>query len=585
MNQGRRMSLRTPILFAIIVTTILPTAGFAQDNDKDQPQPRTDFEQLIESARQALFDLRATTAVSGVWTTTQGVLLNESGFGVSVFHPLKDVRSATVMLPGQNTPIPAELWDADPMLNLALLKLDLRSLEDRTGLRPLDMASVTDMNRAAAWMLGTDRFGRETVSAGKITDIKPYTDLDADVRKAMRYDNMSWWVVASCPVDINSSGGVMLDGNGRLAGLGTWYWGGSPAVAEQEAARRGPPRSPRDWRRRREEARAAQSNQASGKYYALYVEHIRDLLETRPEEPLTFAAARQQFFATRMPASTLPRLAVDSPLHAQQLRRAANSFVQATICPMCQGAGQVEIEKNQATAGYIKVPGSARKIPNVQADGADSDEPQYKDCPRCEGTGLNKPQTIFRIGANVAMCLAAVDRNDRRSQAELVHLQNCLAQIIERNPQRLVDTINSEARLHLHPTAMTVGTPILAMGVAEGLSESMGEFGQLTRVTLGEPGPTILVAEPDLADPKTPDIVLVGGLLAGYIDDEHGLPMPVVHRGFLVNLPNETETDSEAQKLKQQMQTREQQIQQRLQRWQQWMQQRYLRDRDSRRRR
>jgi hypothetical protein len=582
MNQGRRKSVTTLLIPAIMTLILFPAVGLARDED-DSTQPRTDFEQLIESARHALFDLRASTAVNGVWTTTRGILLTESGFGVSVFHPLKDARAATADLPGHDKPLPVELWNADPMLNLALVKLDLRALPDGTRLRPLDMASVTDLNRSAAWVLGTDRFGRATVTAGKITDILPYTDLDADVRKAMRYDNMSWWIVASCPVDINSSGGVMLDGNGKLAGLSTWYWGGSPAVAEQEAARA--PRGPRDWRRRREEARRAENDQAAGKYYALYVEHIRDLLETRPDEPMTFAAARQQFFATRMPASTLPRLAVDSPLHAQQLRRAANSFVQASICPMCQGAGQIVVEKGESSPAYIKVPGSARMVPNVQANTDSDDQPQYRDCTRCQGTGLNKSQTIFRIGANVAMCLAATDRNDRRSQAELVHLQNCLAQIIQRNPQRLVDTINSEARLHLHPTAMTVGTPILAIGVAESLSDSMGEFGQLTRVTLGEPGPTILVAEPDLADPKTPDIVLVGGILSGYIDDEHGLPMPVVHRGFLVNLPNEAEADSQAQKLQEQMQTRQQQIARRMQRWQQWMQQRYLRDRDSRRRR
>jgi hypothetical protein len=525
----------------------------------DDPPPiraKTRTDAMLKKAHAATFRLRVQTAQREVFVNTTGVFITADGFAVTTFHSLKGAIAAWAEIEGREEPVPLELWVAQPQLDLALVKIDPKKVGDFVP-TVMPIAAKDPMVGAESWALGFSKRGQRLISAGAVTDAKPYTKLEAEARSTLNYDDLSHWIITSAPVTIENSGGPLVNAAGELIGLTSWTWPKAQPPTIPGFPRLpggGPGGFPGGGRGGFPGAMAAAVLPTS--YYALSATHIKDLIDPPPAIAITFKKAGTTFGQTAVPHNTLPRIEVTSFGQAAQLQRAINEFNAASICPLCKGEGEVEVEQeekdktptlsntqlNQNNVG--KVNGGKMLQPAANQAGAKNgtttQQTEYKTCPKCKGTGFSRAESVFKLATNVVLALAALDSDDPAVQPTIAHLETKLLETIDNNPQRMARNINAQARKFLHSTNLPVGTPVVLIGVADTQSPLGASAAKGLLVQLEEFGPTIVIAEPDVSFAKPDGIILVGGVLAGYLDDADGKPVPLIHRGFVINIPRST---------------------------------------------
>ncbi|MBI1375292.1 MAG: hypothetical protein GC159_21450 [Phycisphaera sp.] len=504
--------------------------------------PKTETDAMLLEAQRAVFRLRVQTSNRGVNALGTGFLVGDDGFAVTTFQVVKGAEKGWALLDEFAKPIPVELWDVRPDLNLALIRLRTETLPAGTILKHLPIVGKDPTRGNETWTLNFSSYGQPTVSAGAVYDVLPYTKLPPEARSALAYNNLSHWVLTTAPVTIDNSGGPMVNNKGELCGVTTWVW---PQEMQHTQSRSGLSRtSSRDGR-----------SSVVQTYYTLHAQHIVHMLESKPAQPLTFAGALAQYGMARTPHNALPRVEVELFGTAQQLQAAANNFNAVSICPLCKGETEiVDVAATRAKKAEQEAKQREEQQKQQQQQGAaaqflraaqptkqtDAEDPTvYKTCPKCDGSGFQRAESVFKLGTNMVLALAGLNRADPRVQPMIAHLQMALFQVVERNPQRLVRSLNNQTMQYLHQTSLQVGTPVLLIGMVDQNAQTPGDPNQLTLVEVGDIGSSVLVAEPDLASPRLDQIVLVGGILAGYLDDDNGVPIPIIHRGFIFNVPKE----------------------------------------------
>ncbi len=514
-------------------------------------RPKTETDAMLIQSQRGVFQLRVKTPRKDIYTIGTAFLISKDGFAISSFGVLKGAVGAEALIGVKKKAVPVELWAVKPTLNLALIKLDMSKIPVGEKVHPFELVEDDPSGGAEVWALGFNRYGEPTVTAGNVSKLLAYTKLDEGVRKALNYSNLSHWVNVTCEVNVNNSGGPIVNADGQIVAMATWVW---PSSSSRTSYGR-----PSAIYIRGSSLSRRSSVSSTGKYYGLNAVHLEGLINPPPTSPLTFARARTRYGTARVSNTSLPRVQVKRKTPTQ-LRLLANTFRKQAICPLCKGEGEIvdvaamnkEKEKKRREGNAesdIKKPrnrgGRANRNGNRNEGAASSrgesdqrdDETIMKTCPRCKGNGFNFPDAVFRMGGNVVSALAGLDHDDPKVQSALVHLHEKIFEITEHNPQRLVRALNVAARKHLHRASLVVGTPVLFVGLPDKNSGLPGNTRELTRVRLGATGKSILVAEPDVADTRIEGVAFVGGILAGYLDDEHGTPVPLIHRGFIINIP------------------------------------------------
>lgn len=521
----------------------------------DNPLALSKHDAMLLQARNAVIELQISTGKPGIHVVSSAIMLSEDGFAITQFHPLRNTTKATAVVPGITEPVDVQLWAVEPSLDLALIKLPSNSHSRSGKLHVLPLAEKGPKTGDAVWVLGVSYDGRATINIGNIDALYSHTRLSAEQRRALPFEHVSQWVVTTAPITVTDSGGPLINLKGELVAMAVWTW---PSTAT-------PQRSGRDSRRR---------TAPEKKYLALSGNHIKAMLDKRPDSPVTFARAKGQYALTPVPHTRLPRVKLTSHTTPALLRRSANTFAESAVCPMCDGIGQVELEREPRDRQAERNAG--RDPAQIDAEQANQ-EPLVEDCPRCKTMGFERPDALLRLGNNVVEALSTTDRAHPLLQREYVNVHMKIKESLHTNPVRLAEPLNTEARKHLRRNLPDIGTPILFIGATEEVEELENHPGRPLLMSLGDAEPRVIVHNNVVYDHNLKGVVLVGGLLAGFITDDNGELVPVVEGGFAVNIPENEADEQENAKLNDE-QRRQQQLQSARERYRRWIQRQRERD-------
>ena len=502
----------------------------------------TKTDAVLLEAHKALFPIKIKTEEPGVFVKSVAFFVASDGLAVTQFSPLRGAIGATATIPGETNPVPVELVAAEPDVDLALIRIKAESLNPPRAMKFLAVADEAPDNGDPLWVLSINRYNRPAIDAGTFEAIISHASLPDDLRAALPTSHFSHWIQTGIKVSLENSGGPVINGKGQILGIATYVW-------QSTTSGSGPPTRTVS---RGGDSRSRTGSVGGSKGLGLSAAHIARIISERPTEPLGFTEARKRYATMPTIFTRLPRLET-TPSSLTNLRNSANTFATASICPLCKGEGVLEVEKirnndpgrseRAATEGSGTNRTTERTRSTQSNTSEDEDEPETKVCTRCKGNGFSNAEQVLKLGANIVEALARTDMTNRESQAGVVYLNIKLNDVLKKNPQRFIEQLNNQARIHLHPLAMRVGTPVIFLGTLDSRATMPGKNGQLRSATLGDTGPTVFVAEPDLADANPRDIVLIGGILAGYMTNETGSPVPVLQRGFIVGIPEPEETD------------------------------------------
>lgn len=507
---------------------------------------------MLLEARKAVLPMHIKTDTPTVRLRSSAIVISPDGFAVTQYHPLHGAEGATVTVRGIEEPQSVELWSAEPSLDLALIKLP-KGVVAKAGVHAMPLAERGPQVEQTVWLLGLTYDGRPTVSVGAVQAIASHTQLSPQLRRALPFEHVSQWVQTTAPVTVTDSGGPLVNAGGELVAMAVWTWPqpqqSSPSSPHHRRGSRTPPPQT---------------------YMALSGNHVRALYERRPGSAITFERARSQFALARSPHMRLPRIDLAGETTPANLRRAAQVFADTAVCAMCDGEGKVELEKESRDRMLEQLSGRNPKEVDQQRA---NEQARTIDCPRCNGLGFEKPETLLRLGKNVVEALATTDPTHPLVQREYVNVHMKLREALADHPSRLAEPLNTEARRHLHRMAPRVGTPILFFGAKEKIEELEDHPGRPLLMSLGDAEPRMIVHDTVVYDHNLNDIVLVGGLLAGFVSDETGNLVPVIEGGFAINIPKTVEEEQDERKLTDEQ--RKQQAQQSArERYRKWMERR-----------
>ena len=529
-----------------ITIKIVQRSDEEDDEDEpaeDRPDNREDAENplainrvngMLLRARKALFNLDIETENPTVTRQSFAVLLTEDGFAITQFHPLRSSPGGTALVPGLEEPVRFELWSVYPTLDLALIKLPSDAYQLSGQMHALPIAKEGPETGQAVWAVGVGDTGQSFITAGEVSAVTPYSQLDAKVRRSLPFEPLSYWVKTTATINAYTSGGPMVSSAGELVGMSVWTWGSGATP---------PTRDPRT--RRTTPAAASTPN-----HYGLVSDHVQMILGNKPAAPLTFEKALPMYALTHVPHTRMPQIEAAMTGTPATLRLAANHFHNSSTCPLCDGAGEIKVNRDKQPDtipidSYGNNNSNDRNNRNNRDNEEDEDESEddMVECPRCEGLGYTHPEALLRLGSNIVTALSTIDPSHPQAQRAFVHAETHIKEALETNPQRLAIPLNNEARKYLNRAMPSIGQPMVFMGAMDSSDDLDDQPGRPLIVSLGDSEPRMIVTNPVRRDYNLNNVVLVGGLLAGYLADDQGNLVPVISGGFAFNVPEEGDAD------------------------------------------
>lgn len=478
---------------------------------------------MLIKARKGVFPILIDTEGPTVFRKSYAFLVNDEGLAITQFHTLRNTAGAVALLPNTDEPVPVELWDAQPELDLALIKLpkDAVALAQMTVL-PIEKKGPADGENV--WVLGVSREDRPTITTGAIKEVVPHAQLSAELRRALPFEQLSHWIKTDAEIMAHSSGGPMINSEGKVVGIGVWVW---PGVATSTTTTQTRSRDPRYGSR----------TTTTPVYMGLSGDHLWLMLAGRPEEPLTFERAKRMFYNTNVPHTRAPQLELVGEDPPTILQRAANTFASAATCPLCDGAGEIELDPREVSKTLAAQQQNEDNNNRNNQNQDEEDQPQTKECTRCKGNGFTRPESLLKLGYNVVSALTKTDPMHKDTHRTYVHLQTKLTETLTNNPHRLAQPLNTEAAKHLNRYNPSIGSPILFLGAVDEVDVLKNQTGAPLVMSLGDFEPRVFVTGSVVEARTLGNVVFVGGLLSGFVADDAGRLIPVIEGGFVVNVP------------------------------------------------
>lgn len=501
-----------------------------ENNDDSSYAVASEPIEKLREAIDAVFELRIRSGAENTERRSLAFFVSNDGLAVTAFHQLKGADSALAILPHLSEPAPVSLLSVAPRMDLALIRVTpgaLPILNKRHWITVPDKPIEVD---SELWLIGRSSEGEPTVAYGSCTRIIRHYAFKDETRRALPFDNLSRWAVVTCAVTLEQSGGPLINAEGELAGIGIWFWKNNESS------------------QRRYDPRRRSSSAPTEKGLALAADHVRQLIDNAETHPTNFTQAKAKYSHTSPACHRLPRLRMTGPVNWNDLRRAANDFQKASVCPLCKGTGNIELDpedqpKEEDTRTGAATTRPTRNYPTraatatANASTTEDDEKRTKPCPRCEETGLANAETMVKLGSNIVRALCQCDLNLPEAQRNLVYMRSQLQDVLQINPQRMAMPLNTEARKHIHLRSLQPGQPVLFLGAVDEEQAFEDQPIRMLTVSLGDSLSRVVIAEPDMADDNLDEVVLVGGVLAGYLTSEKGRPVPVINRGFIIRMP------------------------------------------------
>lgn len=508
-----------------------------------------DLDEMYRRAETGMFRLRVYTDYKGVHVHSTGFFLNRDGFALTSFHAIRGAVRATAIFPRKTEEYEVELWDVRPELDLALIKIDPASLPRGTTINPIPVAPIEAQKDQSIWVMSVSETGRLSHVEGLVMDVTAYSQLPKDISRALVYPRETFWVHTDAQAEIYNSGSPLVNNKGQLMATLTWIWRQPQQQGRSPFGFGGPGGFPGGFPQRPGVNTPGKTTKETN--YALDSAHVLEILNKRPEKPVTFKVAVGQYGFARGPQNYLPMLEVVKDVKGLDLQNAAINFKSAAICPVCEGQGfMVEkvqngtktetINNNRNTGrstGGRTTGGSSRNSGPTTITKKNYEDTEV-DCPKCKGTGFTNADLVFKLVTNVTNAVARIDRTDPRAQPAIEALRDSFKEVVKYNPGRLVDGLNDKLMDKLADRTLKIGTPLIGLGSMETNQQiPMGTVrAQAIRVG-GDTAPVILISDLEMTEPKLSDDVMFGGLFAGYVDNDKGEPMLMIRRGFISNIP------------------------------------------------
>lgn len=162
------------------------------------------------------------TILSRQRSTGSGIIVSDDGYIMTNAHVVEDARSIRVKLNGQRSAqtalFEAKLIGMDSLLDLALLKIDAKSL------KPLAFGNSMNVKQGEIVMAFGSPLGMEnSVSMGVISAVS----------RQLNDDDTRIFIQTDTPINPGNSGGPLVDVGGRVVGINTFIFsqsGGSEGI-------------------------------------------------------------------------------------------------------------------------------------------------------------------------------------------------------------------------------------------------------------------------------------------------------------------------------------------------------------------
>ena len=458
--------------------------------------------QMLERVRKSVFEISRNDRVSGT-----GFLLTSDGFAATNSHVVLGGASAVGVFRDQkgNDPdkpqeIPLELWSINREVDLAIVKLKPgASSKILETLTPLEIENATPKDGEEVCALGFPEMGY-TVTRGIVSGSRRFSELPLRVQKILGdYSLDSMWIQTDCTINHGNSGGPLLDAHGRVVCINTWSW--------------------------------LKDNNV---YFAVSATHLKELLDKRSAQPITFAGANKQYDGIALPHQAFPRIVIAPDSGPITVASKANILYDASLCSKCSGSGHIsyEVQVGHKTFGGMTTPVY---------------ETRQSVCPQCRGAMyISNPTAAERVFPQLVESLARANSNAKDYQKGLDTAVPEIRRLSEVTPE----TFDSFGQACLRAISGTgskskPGACFVALGLNIIDFKIPGEDGVhavriyqnyrrgarwTDRYTL------VVFSKPRIVDAVKDEFVVVGGIYAGSTIGPNGDLIPFVQDGFIVGI-------------------------------------------------
>ena len=463
-------------------------APIAADPAPEENEPST--AQMLKGVKQGVFQLRARGQRKDVFNAAAGFLVAEGGLAITNFHVIQGATGALAHFAGSDTPVAVELVAARADLDLALIQLKLVDAPQLQKVKPLVIETIDTVADQNVWAVGDPLDLGYALSAGVVHKVQPHAKLPDNLRQSLGFAGESVWIETDAAINSGNAGGPMVNKAGRVVAVNTWVW-----------------------------------HQRGTRFYALSSSHISDLLESRRDQPLTFARAATQFEKVRPARGSFPRVIVAGNGHPEKIIDSAQSFRTATGCKVCRNRGAItqRVQDGYTYEGPVAHPKYVTK---------------RRTCPSCRGTLIQNRKTLNKAGAALVMELAGSDPLHPRYDDAKEFTKKAVGEALEKNSKGLGKVLNAQALKLISSETGQVGAPLLAVGQLAGNVRLRGEGKRLKLFKFQKNRQQVVISDARLIETTGTGTVMVAGLLAGFVDDPKGESIPVIQHGLVIDKPD-----------------------------------------------
>jgi len=485
-------SIDIPLATSQPAALIIPVPVASRDANPQLLAQLGPARDMLHRVEPAIFRIDTFDASGQAFAHGTGFMVSPDGWAATNFHVVQGASSAKAVFAtdANATPIPLELYSVHPEFDLALLKLGTTSVR----YTPLSIARSEPAAGDDCWAIGFPKGLGYTVNKGSVNGVRDFSKLPAEYHAVFEsYSSSSRWVQTDCTINHGNSGGPLINSNGEVIGINTWYW-----------------------------------PEGNNMYFALSSTNVRQLLADVPATPITFAVAAKKY---QSPAEQneitgdLPKLNVASNISAVRLTATATAVPNAIghRCNECSGTGRISTKVQTGTQSGN---GMTAPVFSTRTDR----------CSKCGGTGIERSsdEIIERLADNLVRQIASLDRKDKDYQRALNAAYKCLTEAVIGDSRTWIK-LNSDARGVVAQQKLLPRTAIVVRGdFVNSVADPDGN-GQMFYATVSGTNQLVLLRYPVTAeDPKPGASVLMGGLIAGTAETRDKHRIVIVQNGFLV---------------------------------------------------
>ncbi|MEQ8843865.1 MAG: trypsin-like peptidase domain-containing protein [Phycisphaerales bacterium] len=457
---------------------------------------RSSDPEFLERLRGAVFQIEVYGADGEKASSGTGFLAERERLAITNFHVIDGAASLRLVFNDGHEVTAAELWQAYPQWDLAVLRLPDSFAQRADVPKPLTITIDTPFEGTPVLTAGFPMGYGYTLTQGIASGIRVQRDLPLGELDA--YDPETVWIQTDAAMNPGNSGGPLIDRDGQVVGVNTQRHQSLGGV------------------------------RLDGFYFAVAAQHVARALAQLPDQPVGLGVVRQPRAIQRPVPMVFPSVQTPGNTHPLAVVRDARTAAQSLRCRHCLGDGT----RTQLVRGRTQRGGQAWQTGHERE----------RRCASCEGLGVD-PESPPALFVRLARSAAMVDRTHERfgELGPLVeqHFEDAwtVPSLASRDRFRRATrgiAIGDRQRRPGAPTALAVFgvRPLPLQGASDVL------------VGLQADGSPVVFTSPTLVLPDTVgsgyrwlEYGLAGGIFAGTVNLPDTGPVPVVQHAFVIGPP------------------------------------------------